>query len=142
MLYNAYEFQRSLMSAASTWADLHGQWLRNPLNPLSYNNMAPIMASGLDVFAHASASRGKPAFGFAEVEVNGKKVPVTEEIILRKPFGQLKRFRRRGVTGQPKLLIVAPMSGHYATLLRYGRTDDGRPRCVHHRLARREDGAG
>ncbi len=118
MLYNAYEFQRSLMSAASTWADLHGQWLRNPLNPLSYNNMAPIMASGLDVFAHASASRGKPAFGFAEVEVNGKKVPVTEEIILRKPFGQLKRFRRRGVTGQPKLLIVAPMSGHYATLLR------------------------
>jgi poly(3-hydroxybutyrate) depolymerase len=118
MLYDAYEFQRSLMSAASAWADLHGQWLRNPLNPLSYNNMAPIMASGLDVFAHASASRGKPAFGFTEVEVNGKKVPVTEEIILRKPFGQLKRFRRRGVTGQTKLLIVAPMSGHYATLLR------------------------
>jgi poly(3-hydroxybutyrate) depolymerase len=118
MLYNAYEFQRNLMSAASSWADFQGQWLRNPLNPFSYNNFAPIMASGLDVFAHASASRGKPAFGFTEVEVNGKKVPVTEEIILRKPFGQLKRFRRRGVTGQPKLLIVAPMSGHYATLLR------------------------
>lgn len=118
MLYNAYEFQRNLMSAASSWADFQGQWLRNPLNPFSYNNFAPIMASGLDVFAHASASRGKPAFGFTEVEVNGEKVPVTEEIILRKPFGQLKRFRRRGVTGQPKLLIVAPMSGHYATLLR------------------------
>ena len=118
MLYNAYELQRSWMSAASTWADLNGQWLRNPLNPFSYNNVAPIMASGLDVFAHASASRGKPAFGFTEVEIDGKKVPVTEEIILRKPFGQLKRFRRRGITGQPKLLIVAPMSGHYATLLR------------------------
>ena len=118
MLYSAYEFQRNLMSAASSWADFQGQWPRNPLNPFSYNNFAPIMASGLDVFAHASASRGKPAFGFTEVEVNGEKVPVTEEIILRKPFGQLKRFRRRGVTGQPKLLIVAPMSGHYATLLR------------------------
>ena len=118
MLYNAYEFQRNLMSAASSWADFQGQWLRNPLNPFSYNNFAPIMASGLDVFAHASASRGKPDFGFTEVEVNGKKLPVTEEIILRKPFGQLKRFRRKGITGQPRLLIVAPMSGHYATLLR------------------------
>ncbi|MGC6331292.1 polyhydroxyalkanoate depolymerase [Rhizorhabdus sp. FW153] len=118
MLYDAYEFQRTLMSAASTWANISAQWLQNPLNPMSYSNMAPMMASGLDVFAHASASRGKPDFGFTEVEVDGKIVAVTEEIILRKPFGQLKRFRRRGVTGQPKLLIVAPMSGHYATLLR------------------------
>jgi poly(3-hydroxybutyrate) depolymerase len=118
MLYNAYEFQRTMLSAASTWANLGAQWLQNPLNPIAYSNMAPMMASGLDVFAHASASRGKPDFGFTEVEVNGKTVAVTEEIILRKPFGQLKRFRRRGITGQPKLLIVAPMSGHYATLLR------------------------
>jgi poly(3-hydroxybutyrate) depolymerase len=118
MLYDAYEIQRSLMSAASVWADLQGQWLRNPLNPFAHNGLAPIVASGLEVFAHASASRGKPDFGFTDVEIGGRKVPVTEEIILRKPFGQLKRFRRRGITGQPKLLIVAPMSGHYATLLR------------------------
>jgi poly(3-hydroxybutyrate) depolymerase len=118
MLYDAYEFQRTLMSAASTWANLGAQWLQNPMNPMSYSNMAPMMASGLDVFAHASASRGKPDFGFTEVEVDGKMVPVTEEILVRKPFGQLKRFRRKGILGQPKLLIVAPMSGHYATLLR------------------------
>lgn len=118
MLYDAYEFQRTMLSAASTWANLGAQWLQNPMNPMFYSNMAPMMASGLDVFAHASASRGKPDFGFTHVEVDGRKVAVTEEIILRKPFGQLKRFRRRGITGQPKLLIVAPMSGHYATLLR------------------------
>ncbi|KQX18531.1 MULTISPECIES: polyhydroxyalkanoate depolymerase [unclassified Sphingomonas] len=118
MLYDAYEFQRTMLSAASAWANLGAQWLQNPLNPIAYSNMAPMMASGLDVFAHASASRGKPDFGFTEVEVDGKKVAVTEEIILRKPFGQLKRFRRRGITGQPKMLVVAPMSGHYATLLR------------------------
>jgi len=118
MLYNAYELQRTVLSAASAWADVSSQWLQNPLNPLAYSKVAPIMASGLDVFAHASASRGKPDFGFTDVEVNGAKVPVTEEIILRKRFGQLKRFRRKGVSGQPKLLIVAPMSGHYATLLR------------------------
>ena len=85
MLYNAYELQRSWMSAASAWADLSGQWLKNPMNPLAYSNVAPMMASGLDVFAHASASRGKPNFGFVEVEVNGKKVPVTEEIFRRPP---------------------------------------------------------
>ena len=50
--------------------------------------------------------------------VDGREVAVHEEIVLRKPFGQLKRFRREGVEGGPKLLIVAPMSGHYATLLR------------------------
>jgi len=92
--------------------------MQNPVNPMSYTKMGPWMASGLDVFAHASAPRGKPAFGFTSTVVDGKTVPITEEIILRKPFGQLKRFRRKGVSGQPKLLIVAPMSGHYATLLR------------------------
>jgi len=50
--------------------------------------------------------------------IDGRDVAVVEEIVLRKPFGQLKRFRREGVEGGPKLLIVAPMSGHYATLLR------------------------
>jgi poly(3-hydroxybutyrate) depolymerase len=118
MLYDAYEFQRGLLSAASAWADIGAGWLQNPLNPMSYSSMAPMMSSGLDVFAHASASRGKPDFGFTEVVVEGRTVPVTEEIIMRKPFGQLKRFRRKGISGQPKLLIVAPMSGHYATLLR------------------------
>jgi poly(3-hydroxybutyrate) depolymerase len=118
MLYDTYEFQRSLLASASAFANIGAEWMQNPVNPMSYSRFAPFMASGLDVFAHASAPRGKPDFGFTSVKVDGKKVPVTEEIILRKPFGQLKRFRREGVSGQPKLLIVAPMSGHYATLLR------------------------
>src|SRR5690606_2313496 len=50
--------------------------------------------------------------------VDGKTVAVREEVVLRKPFGQLKRFVREGVETGPRLLIVAPMSGHYATLLR------------------------
>jgi poly(3-hydroxybutyrate) depolymerase len=77
-----------------------------------------MIASGLDVFAHASQPRGKPDFGFETTFVDGRTVAVTEEIVLRKPFGQLKRFVRAGVKGGPKLLIVAPMSGHFATLLR------------------------
>ncbi len=118
MLYDAYEMQRSLLAGASTLANIGAGWMNNPANPFAYSQMGPIVASALDVFAHASASRGKPEFGFTTTVVEGKTVPVREEIVLRKPFGQLKRFVREGVEGGPKLLIVAPMSGHYATLLR------------------------
>ena len=118
MLYDAYEVQRSLLAGASTLANLGSGWMQNPANPFSYSHMGPIVASALDVFAHASAPRGKPEFGIGSVIVDGRTVPVSEEIVLRKPFGQLKRFRKEGVEGGPKLLMVAPMSGHYATLLR------------------------
>jgi len=118
MLYDAYEVQRSLLAGASTWANLGAGWLNNPANPFAYSHMGPIVASALDVFAHASAPRGKPEFGIESTVIEGKTVAVTEEIVLRKPFGQLKRFRREGVEGSPKLLMVSPMSGHYATLLR------------------------
>ena len=118
MLYDAYELQRSWLSGASLMANLGAGWLQNPANPLSHMGFGPMIASGLDVFAHASQPRGKPDFGFESVTIDGRWVPVVEEVVLRKPFGQLKHFHRKGVTGQPKLLIVAPMSGHFATLLR------------------------
>ena len=123
MLYDAYEMQRSLLAGASTLANLSADWLNNPANPLSYSQVGPIMASALDVFAHASAPRGKPQFSLDHTVVAGEEVRVVEEVVLRKPFGQLKRFRRfredgGEIEGQPRLLIVSPMSGHYATLLR------------------------
>ncbi len=118
MLYDAYEMQRSLLAGASTLANIGAGWMQNPANPFSYSSMGPIVASALDVFAHAAAPRGKPDFGLHSTTVDGREVAVVEEIVLRKPFGQLKRFRREGVEGSPRLLIVAPMSGHYATLLR------------------------
>lgn len=118
MLYDAYEFQRSLLAGASTMADVCASWMQNPANPFSYGSMGPVVASALDVFAHAAAPRGKPAFGFATTVVDGREVAVSEEIVVSRAFGDLKRFRREGVEGGPRLLIVAPMSGHFATLLR------------------------
>lgn len=118
MIYDAYEVQRSLLAGASRVASMGAGWLNNPANPLSYGHMGPIVAASLDVFAHAAASRGKPEFGIAETKVGRKAVEVVEEIVLRKPFGQLKHFRKAGGDSQPRLLIVAPMSGHFATLLR------------------------
>jgi poly(3-hydroxybutyrate) depolymerase len=118
MLYDAYEMQRSMLAGASALANFSAGLLNNPANPFAYFGGGPILASALEVFAHAAAPRGKPDFGLESTTVDGKQVAVHEEIVLRKPFGQLKRFVREGVAGGPKLLIVAPMSGHYATLLR------------------------
>jgi poly(3-hydroxybutyrate) depolymerase len=118
MLYDAYEVQRSFLSGASKLAGLGAGWLTNPANPLAYVSTSPLIAAGLEVFASAAAPHGKPDFGLRSVNIDGKDIRVQEEIILRKPFGQLKRFVREGVTTGPRLLIVAPMSGHYATLLR------------------------
>ncbi|MGN6848605.1 MAG: polyhydroxyalkanoate depolymerase [Sphingomicrobium sp.] len=118
MLYDAYEVQRSLLAGASKLAGLGAGWLNNPANPFGYSAMGPLVAASLEVFAHAAAPRGKPEFGIDDAHVGRKDVPVIEEILLRKPFGQLKRFYREGVNVGPRLLVVAPMSGHYATLLR------------------------
>lgn len=118
MLYHSYELQKAWLSGASYVAGFGSQLLTNPLNPLAYVGGGPMLASALDVFSHAAAPRGKPAFGLESTEVDGRTVAIREEVVLRKPFGQLKRFVREGVEGQPKLLIVAPMSGHFATLLR------------------------
>ena len=77
------------------------------------------MARALEVFAHASAPRGKPDFNLSATIVDGISVAVSEEILLRKPFGQLKHFNR-AISGRrdPRVLVVTPMSGHYGTLLR------------------------
>jgi poly(3-hydroxybutyrate) depolymerase len=120
MLYHAYEFQRSLLAGVSAVADIGAELLSNPANPFAYFGGGPILASALDVFAHASAPRGKPAFNLPTTTIDGKDVAVTEVIEARRPFGQLVHFTREGrETGDsPKLLICAPMSGHFATLLR------------------------
>ena len=128
MLYNAYEMQRGMLASASAFANFSAGLLNNPANPFAYFGGGPVLASALEVFAHASAPRGKPAFGLDETKVDGKTVAVREEIVLQKPFGQLKRFVREGVEGGPKLLIVAPMSGHFATLLR-GTVERMLPTC-------------
>lgn len=131
MLYDAYEFQRSMLAGASAWANFGAGMLQNPANPFAYFGGGTVMASALEVFAHAAAPRGKPAFGLDHTTVDGKTVEVVEEIVLDKPFGQLKRFARKGVKGGPKLLIVAPMSGHFATLLR-GTVERMLPTCDVH----------
>jgi poly(3-hydroxybutyrate) depolymerase len=119
LLYNAYELQRTMLSGAAAWASITSELLKNPALPTGRTGMGPVIASALDVFAHATAPRGKPAFGIETVTVDGRVHKVSEKVVLERPFGNLLRFSHEGLPeNAPRLLIVAPMSGHYATLLR------------------------
>lgn len=119
VLYQAYELNRSLLNSASAWAAIGARLLSNPALPMGYFGTGPIIASALQVFANFYAEHGKPAFNIASVKVDGTAHRVSETVVLEKPFCALRHFKRTGLPEDaPKLLIVAPMSGHYATLLR------------------------
>lgn len=78
MLYHAYELQRSWMNGASALASISAGMLSNPVNPLGYMGMGPLVANALDVFAHATAHYGKPDFGIASVSIDGESHAVVE----------------------------------------------------------------
>jgi poly(3-hydroxybutyrate) depolymerase len=119
VIYDAYEMHRSLLNTASSWASIGAQLLNNPALPMGYFGMGPAVASALQVFAGFYEDHGKPLFGIDTVVANDNTFEVHEQVVLQKPFGSLRHFRREGLPDDaPKLLIVAPMSGHYATLLR------------------------
>ena len=119
MLYHAHEMQKSWLTSASAWASISAEMLTNPANPFAYSGLGPASASALEVFAHAAAPRGKPEFGIETVSVDGTEYPITESIVVNRDFGDLLRFTHDGLPGNaPRVLLVAPMSGHYATLLR------------------------
>lgn len=122
MLYNLYEWQRT--AAAPIWnaADWCQWTFRNPYNPMSYAAPGQTIAASCDFLEKVTRRYSKPKFNLTETEVDGSKVCVREQVVWRKPFASLKRFVRdfgaESRPADPKLLIVAPMSGHYATLLR------------------------
>jgi len=119
LLYNLYEAQRAWLSGACVAASAISDWATSPWNPLSHTGLGPVVSSAMEVFTHAAQPRGKPAFDIETVTVDGRTWPVTESLVLHRPFGNLLHFHHAGLAADaPKLLIVAPMSGHYATLLR------------------------
>ena len=118
MLYHLHEFGQAAITPIRLAAEAGHQVLSSPYNPLAYTHAGRAAAAACHVFEHSTRPQGKPAFGLQQTTIRGKAVPIVEEIVARKIFCQLKRFRREGTYNDPKLLIVAPLSGHYATLLR------------------------
>ncbi len=121
MFYQLYELSHAAMSPWRAAADAMRLTYSNPLNPVSQTPAGRAMAAGLEVFERATRRYAKPEFGIDEVAINFKKVSVHEKTVWKKPFCNLIHFERAlppGHRPDPKILIVAPMSGHYATLLR------------------------
>ena len=122
MLYHAYELTHAAMGPMRTMARMSSQALRNPFFPFAATLPARATAAACDMFVDATKRYGKPEFGIEETEVSGEMVPVVEDAVIEKPFCRLVHFRRDSVVAEarndPKVLMVAPMSGHFATLLR------------------------
>jgi len=118
LLYQAYEFQRQLAKPVRLWANTLEQLYSSPYNPLTDTWFGKSVAAGAEIMARLTQNYGKPAFGLKTTEIGNEVVAVNEEILLRKPFCQLLRFHRDTARQDPKVLVVAPMSGHFATLLR------------------------
>lgn len=122
MNYYAYEMAHAFMSPVRFFVQALKHSLDWPLNPVSQTLVGRSMIAACDVFENITRRYGKPAFNIETTRIAGISVDIEEEIVLSKPFCNLIRFARdESKTGKrydPKVLIVAPMSGHYATLLR------------------------
>src|ERR1700730_4264016 len=118
MLYYAYELQRQLAKPVRLWANALEQVYSSPYNPLADTWFGKSVAASAEIVARLTQNYAKPEFGLKTTQVGNETVAVNEEILLRKPFCQLLRFHRDTPQRHPKVLVVAPMSGHFATLLR------------------------
>ncbi|MFT3777139.1 MAG: polyhydroxyalkanoate depolymerase [Ottowia sp.] len=126
MLYQIYDAQRSLIEPFADMADATAKLYSNPHTLWGQMPMAQRVAASFALFHRLGKDYEKPEFGIRHVDVDGVHVAIDERIELEKPFCQLRRFKRftddtgtlGKLKGQPPVLVVAPLSGHYATLLR------------------------
>jgi len=126
MLYKIFETQRSLMEPFADFAQATSKLYSNPLSPIGHTNFSHRISAGYDLIYRLGKDYEKPAFGITSIDVDGVEIAIHERIEIDKPFCELRRFKRFSdntqtlakIQGQPAVLIVAPLSGHYATLLR------------------------
>lgn len=121
MLYQLHEMQRAFLTPFAAFTDAGSQLFSSPYSPLAYTPISRQMAAGYELMTRIGKEYQKPAWNLPATDINGKSVRVTEAVALDKPFCRLVHFHRdvRGANkDDPKVLLVAPLSGHHATLLR------------------------
>jgi poly(3-hydroxybutyrate) depolymerase len=119
--YHIFEMAQIAMAPARAISDFTRMAFKTPINPLSFTPVGRNLAASAELFERVTRRYGKPAFGIDSTFVGGHEVAVEEEVVWHRPFCHLLHFARDlplDSPPQPRLLIVAPMSGHYATLLR------------------------
>jgi len=126
MLYKLYEKQRSFIEPFTDMAQSAAKLYADPLSPLGQFPLAQRISAGYDLLHRLGKDYEKPEFGLRTIDVDGVEVAVHERVEMHKPFCELRRFKRFSddietltkLKDQPAVLVVAPLSGHYATLLR------------------------
>jgi poly(3-hydroxybutyrate) depolymerase len=116
-----YEMAFAALAPARAMSDASRFVFGNPFNPFANTPLGKNITASAELFERMTRRYGKPAFGLKETVVDGQSCPVVEQVVWERPFCRLLHFERQGlslVEPPPRLLLVAPMSGHYATLLR------------------------
>jgi poly(3-hydroxybutyrate) depolymerase len=118
MIYLAYQTSSDLMAPFRAVAQMASAVLNHPPAGLSQNMFFRTMAASFEMLGRTQLTHGRPPYGIGSVTVGNREVEVVEEAAFSTPFGTLLRFRKDVDTAQPRVLVVAPLSGHFATLLR------------------------
>ena len=124
MLYQLYELNHATIAPLRTFIEWNRLLFDQPWNPWAQAPPYRALAASWDVFENLTRRYAKPAFGIPTIELPGRRVEVTQEVVLRKSFCDLLHFQRDEAAlpasrrHDPRVLVVAPLSGHYATLLR------------------------
>jgi poly(3-hydroxybutyrate) depolymerase len=116
MLYFAYQTQSDMMAPVRAWATMAAAAGGQPR--LADSNVLRNLTAAYELIARAGLTHTRPPFGISHVSVGNREVEVHEEAAARTPFGTLLHFKKDITAAQPRVLIVAPLSGHFATLLR------------------------
>jgi len=126
MLYQLHEFQRAMLGPLTAWAEAASKSYVNPSSPLSFAPGAPRIAAGYELLYRLGKDYEKPEFNIREIEKDGHRIPIIEQVVLENPFCKLVRFKRYAddssavaqLKDEPVVLLCAPLSGHHSTLLR------------------------
>jgi poly(3-hydroxybutyrate) depolymerase len=118
LLYALHEIRHAWLAPWNTLAAAHRDVLTNPFNPLAHLPASRRIAATFDLFCRVTQRYEKPEFALTATTIDGRGVPVEERVALEKPFCRLLHFRRAAARTDPVVLVVAPLSGHFATLLR------------------------
>src|SRR5450631_31539 len=120
--YEMHEMAHLALAPARALSDVARTWLESPVNPFSYTAAGRNLAASAKIFERLTRRYDKPTFGFSTTAVGGKTVPIVERVVWERPFCKLLHFEKQFDSGAPdpreKLFVIAPMSGHHATLLR------------------------
>ena len=118
MLYHLHEMQRAFLTPLAAFTDASSQLFSNPYSPLAYTPLSRQLAASCELMHRLGKEYQKPAWHLPTTRINGKDVEVTETVELTQPFCRLVHFERAARRNDPRVLLVAPLSGHHSTLLR------------------------